>query len=275
MQHKIKMIGLDLDGTLLNSKKKMTSYTKNVLEKALEQGVVVMAATGRAISAVPEEILSIPGMKYVVTANGARVLDIVEKKVLIENTIPVESAKQALEILEDYDAIREIFVEGKCYTNAKELQRAQEYFSNPSMEEYILKSRAHVPDVKELLLEMNLPVEKVQGVFKNMDERSDVLERWKQIPGIVITDALGNNLEMNKEGTDKGNALLKLGELLGIRREEIMACGDGMNDYAMLKAVGFAVAMENGSEQLKEIADYVTVSNDEDGVAKAIEKFVL
>lgn len=68
---------------------------------------------------------------------------------------------------------------------------------------------------------------------------------------------------------------MKLGEILGIRGEEIMACGDGMNDYEMLKTVGFAVAMGNGHERLKEIADYVTVTNDEDGVAKAIEQFVL
>ena len=80
---------------------------------------------------------------------------------------------------------------------------------------------------------------------------------------------------MNKEGTDKGKALLKLGEMLGISREEIMACGDGMNDYEMLKTVGFAVAMKNACEEIKEIADYVTDSNDEDGVAKAIEKFAL
>lgn len=275
MVRNIKMIGLDLDGTLLNSKKELTEYTRDVLEKALAQGIVVIVSTGRAITAIPQEILCIPGMKYAVTANGARVLELTKNEVLIENTISVETAKQALEVLEDYNAIKEIFVEGRCYSSEKELKSIEDYFSNPSMADYILNSRTHVPDVKQVLLELHSPVEKVQGVFKYMEERAEALKRLQEIPGMAITDALGNNLEMNKEGTDKGSALLQLGELLGIKQEEIMACGDGMNDYEMLKAVGFAVAMENASEQLKLIADYVTTNNDNEGVAKAIETFAL
>ena len=83
------------------------------------------------------------------------------------------------------------------------------------------------------------------------------------------------DLEINVEGADKGTGLLWLGERLGIQREQIMACGDSYNDYEMLKAVGFAVAMENGEDSVKAIADYITDTNDCDGVAKAFEKFVL
>ena len=76
-------------------------------------------------------------------------------------------------------------------------------------------------------------------------------------------------------GVNKGEGLLRLGTLLGIERDEIMACGDGMNDFEMLKAVGFGVAMENAVEKVKQAADYVTDTNENDGVAKAIEKFAL
>ena len=97
----------------------------------------------------------------------------------------------------------------------------------------------------------------------------------KQIPGTEPTGALENNIEVNALGVNKGLGLLKLGELLGIERDEIMACGDGMNDLEMLKEVGFGVAMENAVEPVKDAADYITDSNENDGVAKAIEKFAL
>ena len=86
---------------------------------------------------------------------------------------------------------------------------------------------------------------------------------------------MGTNLEINAPGVNKGMGLIQLGRLLGIEREEIMACGDGNNDLMMLKEVGFGVAMANGADEVKEVADYITLSNEEDGVAAAIEKFVL
>lgn len=272
---KYRMVGLDLDGTLLTTQKKVTAYTKLVLERALSEGVVVLVSTGRPISAVPKEILSIPGMKYAVTANGARVLDIETMEVLYENMLSVEIAEQAVQIISEYDTIHEIFIDGKSYARADVLEHAYDYFDNPSMAEYVLNTRIRVDDVRETLLEKNQQVDKVHGIFRNLDERREALHRLNEIPGITVTGAFGNSLEINKEGTDKGKAMLKLGELLGIKKEEIMACGDGMNDYEMLKAVGFAVAMENGHKRIKEIADYITATNDEDGVAKAIEKYVL
>ena len=116
---------------------------------------------------------------------------------------------------------------------------------------------------------------RLQGIYRNQKDKEEALEELNTLSGIVVTAAMDNNLEINKEGTNKGLGLLQLGKSLGISREEIMACGDGGNDVEMLKEVGFAVAMANGSDPVKKAADFVTVSNDEDGVAKAIERFVL
>lgn len=275
MNHKIKMIGLDLDGTLLTTKKEVTTYTRKVLEQALAQGIQVLVSTGRPISAIPKEVFNIHGMKYAVTSNGARVLDIETNEVLHESMISMETAEQLIDILSDYDAILEIFINGVSYARSAELEHVYDYFENPSMAEYVLNTRIRVEDVKATLHEKHSPVDKVHGMFKNAEDMKNAYERLSKIPGIVAVSSFGNNLEVNREGTDKGKGLLALGELLGIKREEIMACGDGMNDFEMLKTVGFAVAMENGHPRVKEIADYITVTNDEDGVAKAIEKFAL
>lgn len=275
MKQKIRMVGLDLDGTLLDSQKQISQYTRTVIERALAQGIEVLVSTGRPISAIPQEILTIPGMKYAVTANGARIIELAMNRVIYENLLSVEIAAQVVDVLQDYDTIHEIFIDGKSYTYAEALKNVYDYFEEPGMAEYLLNTRIPVENVKETLFEFNASVDKVHGIFRNLEERKAAIERLKQIQGIVVTGAFGNSLEINKEGTDKGKGMLRLGELLGIKQEEIMACGDGMNDYEMLKSVGFAVAMENGHSRLKEIADYIAASNNEDGVAKAIEKFVL
>jgi len=196
-------------------------------------------------------------------------------EVLFESMLSMDTAEQLIDIINDYDAVLEIFIDGKSYARRAELQHAYDYFPHPSMADYILSTRIQVEDIKQTLHDKQSSVDKVHGIFKNAEDKKAAYERLSKIPGVVIASSFGNNWEINKEGTDKGKGLLRLGEMLGIKREEIMACGDGMNDYEMLKAVGFAVAMENGHPRVKEIADYIAVTNDQDGVAKAIEKFAL
>lgn len=275
MKHKIKMVGIDLDGTLLTTEKKITPYTKSVLKKALAQGVIVLVSTGRPLTAIPKEALDISGMKYAVTTNGARVMDIEKNETIYESTLKVEEALQLLEVMCEYDPILEIFIDGVSYSKKVTQEKAQEYLKDPHVIEYFMTTRIHVEDLKEMLRDNPATVEKVHGIFRNHEEAQAVYDGLKKIPNVVVVSSFGNNWEINKEGTDKGKALLRLGESLGIKREEIMACGDSMNDYEMIKAVGLGVAMANADEEIKMIADYITESNDEDGVAKAIERFAL
>ena len=275
MSRTIRMIGLDLDGTLLNSEKQLTAYTREGLKKAIEQEVAVVVATGRPFSGVPDELKYFPGIRYALTANGARILDMQKQKVVYENLLSVESAEKVIDILRKHHAIHEFFVDGVGYMNEDGLKNVYAYFEDPHMAEYLQSTRIPVKDVKEKLQTMKCEVDKLQGIFRNQKDKEEALEELNTLSGIVVTAAMDNNLEINKEGTNKGRGLLQLGKSLGISREEIMACGDGGNDVEMLKEVGFAVAMANGSDPVKKAADFVTVSNDEDGVAKAIERFVL
>lgn len=275
MSRTIRMIGVDLDGTLLNSEKQLTAYTREVLKKAIGQEVAVVVATGRPFSGVPDELKHFPGIRYALTANGARILDMQKQKVVYENLLSVESSEKVIDILRKHHAIHEFFVDGVGYMNEDGLKNVYAYFEDPHMAEYLQSTRIPVKDVKEKLQTMKCEVDKLQGIFRNQKDKEEALEELNTLSGIVVTAAMDNNLEINKEGTNKGLGLLQLGKSLGISREEIMACGDGGNDVEMLKEVGFAVAMANGSDPVKKAADFVTVSNDEDGVAKAIERFVL
>ena len=273
---KIKMIGLDLDGTLLNDKKELTSHTREILTRAIDQGVTVLVATGRPVTGIPEVLRNFPGMRYALTSNGGRILDLQEDKVLYANMLSYEMGAAILKIFGDYDTFKEIYFDGRGFVQADELLKVGEYLQNPAMTDYIRTTRKGITSLWEKMEEMNgHEMDKIHALFKSRDERLDAKRRIMELGDLSISDSMGTNLEINAPGVNKGMGLIQLGRLLGIEREEIMACGDGNNDLMMLKEVGFGIAMANGADEVKEVADYITLSNEEDGVAAAIEKFVL
>lgn len=271
--HKIKMIGLDLDGTLLTSDKRLLPFTRQVLTEAIERGILVLMATGRPYTGIPEELRNLSGMRYALTSNGARILDTQTGKVLIEHLLPLKSAKKALEILRKYDTLQEVYFEGQGYAEAKKLDQISRYHHNPHMWEYVRSSRKAVPSLPELIDRENQDMDKVQALFADMGELGQAWKELEQYEELVLVSSLGYNIEINAVGVDKGTGLMELGELLGIRPEEIMACGDGDNDIQMLERSGIGVAMGNAEEKVKAAADYVAETNDEEGAAKAIIKY--
>lgn len=274
--YRIRMIGLDMDGTLLTTEKELTEHTREVLREAIDRGVVVLPATGRPLAGIPEEVLKFPGVRYAVASNGARIVDLKESRVLYEDLVPYETGRRVLEICSRYDSMLEIYYDGVGYAEEEKLKHLDEYVPRLPMARYIASSRRPVADVRAMHEERKAPTDKVQALFRTTEEcKKAWKEVEKEIPDIEITGALSNNIEVNAKGVNKGRGLMILGELLGIHREEIMAVGDGSNDIAMLREAGLGVAMENATEAVKAAADVVTLSNDQEGAATAIEKYVL
>ena len=271
--HKIKMIGLDLDGTLLTSDKKLLPFTRQVLTEAIERGIQVLMATGRPYTGIPEEIRKLPGIRYALTSNGARILDTQTGKALIEHLLPLESAKKALEILQKYDTLQEVYFEGQGYAEAEKLDRISRYHHNPHMWEYVRSSRKPVDSLPELIAREGRDMDKVQALFADMGELAQAWKELERYEELVLVSSLGYNIEINAAGVDKGIGLMELGELLGFCPEEIMACGDGDNDIQMLECAGIGIAMGNAEEKVKAAADYITETNDEEGAAKAIIRY--
>lgn len=273
---KIKMIGIDLDGTLLTPDKRLTEHTREILTQALERGVTVLPATGRPLTGIPGEVLELPGVRYAVSSNGARIVDLKENKVIYENPVPYEKAMKILEICSGYDALCEIFYKGVGYADADKLKCLGRYIPREPMAHYIESTRKAVDNVKALLEQKKASVDKVQAIFRTLEDCREARQQiGKQVQDIEITGALSNNIEVNAKGVNKGRGLLILAEILGIRREEIMAFGDGSNDIEMIRTAGLGVAMANAIDAVKDAADAVTLSNEEDGVAAAVEKYVL
>ncbi len=275
MKRDIRMIGLDLDGTLLNDKKEITPYTREVLTRAIEQGVVVMIATGRPLTAIDVELAAFPKMRYALTSNGARIVDVKENRTLLESTMSGEKALEVIDKISEFDLVCEVFTDGDGYSSVYNLERIGEFFDTPEMVDYVRRTRVPIEVVRQVAQREGVSIEKVHLIFNDLEARRKVKEIITGIEGVHVTGAFPNTIETLKAGTSKANGLIELGKMLGISREQIMVCGDGLNDYEMIERCGFGVAMENGNPKVKAIADYVTASNNEDGVAKAVEKFVL
>jgi len=131
------------------------------------------------------------------------------------------------------------------------------------------------PNIIEFLETCRKPVEKINLFFPEIEERTKVRKVLEEIDGILITSSMPTNLEINAPGATKGGGIRRLAEHLGLKREQTMAMGDGENDFSMILEAGIGVAMKNGRPDLCKAADYITDTNDEDGVASAIYRFVL
>ena len=275
MKIKCRIIGFDLDGTLLNSEKHIAEHTREVLTRAVEQGIWILPVTGRPLGGLPKEVVEFPGVQYAITANGARIMETQTGGCLYERLVPVKTAEQIMEIFSDYDALREVYYGGKGYAEAEEFSRVGEYMRSPQMAVYVRATRTPVPDILQLIREKGQDTDKVQGVFKMDEERTEARKRLEAVEGIEVTGALSNNIEVNAAGVDKGNAILWFADHLGIPHEEVAGFGDGNNDIQLLKKAGIGVAMANATDQVKAVSDYITGTNDEDGVATFIEKYIL
>lgn len=272
---KIKMIAMDCDGTLLDSSKALSRYTKDVLEKAADRGIVVLAATGRPDTGLPKDVLNIKGIKYAITSNGGRILDLQDKKVLYSKRLPLEQGIKLLLICDKYDTYKEVFFDGVGYGEKTKLDKIDEYVMEESMASYLIHTRKPVKEFFDFIYSKNVPMDKIQAIFKNMEEKKKAEEEISRIIGKQAIGALRNNIEVNADGVNKAAAVLMLADKLGIQKEEIMTFGDAMNDIEMIQEAGFGVAMGNAVQTVKNAAHYITDTNDHDGVAKAVEKFVL
>lgn len=272
---KIKLIALDLDGTLLDSEKRLSSKNEAVLKECIRRGIEIVPCTGRIWIAVPEFLQKFPGIHYAITVNGAVVENVAEKKVLDEKMMTCEKAMEMIDFARGFNTMYDAYASGRGYGEERFIGRMTEFGIAEHLQSMIHNTRTMVPDLKEQLRSMGRPVEKLNYFFGDMEERKRVREILMKRDDILVSSAMPYNLEINALGATKGEALMRLAEHLGLNPEETMGFGDGENDLTMIRDAGIGVAMRNGIDLLRENADYVTLTNDEDGVADAIEKLVL
>jgi len=273
-QKEIKLILLDLDGTLLTTDKKISPANYAALEQAAAKGIYIVPCTGRFFIGMPEEVRALPFLRYAITINGADVYDIKEDKSLHQALISPKRADEVFAELDTLPVIYDCFQDGWGWMDQTFYDMTDLYGMGEVRPEWIRKMRTPVEDFRGTIRRRNRGIQKTQMFFRDMALRAKMLDELPQrFPDLSITTSLVNNIEINSGDAHKGAALLELCRQLNIDPADTMAFGDGLNDLTMLKAAGIGVAMGNAVEQVKAAADFVTDTNDNDGVAKAIRYF--
>lgn len=274
----VKLIALDLDGTLFNSQSQISAHNIDTIKKANEAGATVVISTGRPYNGLPFEQLKGSGIRFAITTNGSAIYEIESGKCLFEEAMDEEIILPILDFLLTKDIHMDAFIGGKGYTPVQCVAAGQKLANPPALKHYILNTRVRVDNLPLFIHENQLKVQKMTlnfypegDIFKDREEVRKYLE---SNPAVTTVSGGYNNLEFTRADVNKGVGLQKMAQLLDIPVAQTMAVGDTENDLAIIRAARFGVAMGNATAAVKSAADYITTSNDEDGVATAIAHFL-
>ncbi|HNU80011.1 MAG TPA: Cof-type HAD-IIB family hydrolase [Bacillota bacterium] len=270
---KYKMLVTDMDYTLLNKEKRVSDRNREALRRAMEKGVHMVVATGRIYTSarIYAKLLGLD--TPIIASNGALIKD--ASKTIFRGILSQDTVREMLRLCHKYGIYCHFFTENTIYSE-KLINVSLRYTEwNKYMgEEDQVKIRI-VDDGEEIIEAAKSEVLKAV-VFDDDDEKIQKLRDGIMETGIVsVSQSMKHNLEVMNKGVTKGNAVRILAQMYGINREEVIAIGDNENDISMIEYAGLGIAMGNAEECLKRAADHVTGDYQEDGVAEAIEKFIL
>lgn len=276
----IKLVALDLDGTLFDNSSRISERNLTAIRSITDKGIHVVISTGRPFEGIPFDQIKGTGINYAITANGSGIYEISTGKCLYENAMGEELVTPILNFLLTRDIHMDAFIGGKGYTPVQCVETAQKLTVPSSIKNYIITTRTRLDNILQFIHENQLKVQKMTLNFYpaadgTLIDRETVRKFLVSNPSITTVCGGYNNLEFTRADANKGVGLRKLAEILGVNPDATMAIGDTENDLAIIEAAGIGVAMGNATDAVKARADYVTTTNTKDGVAAAIEHFIL
>lgn len=274
---KYKMICIDMDGTLLNSKYNISEKNKKALYKAHQMGVEIVITTGRIYNNARYYSDLIGVQSPVIAANGALIMEKHTGKIIYKNVLKPNECHRILDVLEKYKlvphfhTIKEIYVNNYIHKVASKMILSWKLPKNLRIKGINIRTREKW---EEIIDKSEIEFFKCI-VFSNSTAKLELAKNeLKKIDGIEIASSSKNNLEINAKGVCKGNAIIQLANYYNISKDEIICIGDNENDLSMIKEAGLGVAMGNAIPILKNEANYITDTNINDGVAKVVDKFI-
>lgn len=265
-----RIIALDIDGTMTNSKKEISRPTREALIDIQKKGCKVVIASGRPTPGITPLAKELELMEYggfIVAYNGARIISCKTGEILRDRTIPSSVFPELFEIA------RGTGVQISTYKNDEAIVAG--LGTNPYLEFEARFCNMPIEKTENFLDSLTFPVNKF--LYSSEPEKLDapeklLKERFRGFLNIFRSELFF--LEAMPNNVDKAQALLKLLGSLGMSRDEMICCGDSFNDITMIECAGLGVAMANAQEVVKASADYITASNDDDGIVEVVEKFM-
>lgn len=271
----IKCIALDLDRTTLNANGRLSDGNFTALSNAIKQGVHVVIASGRSFDTLPRDVLSVPGIEYAITSNGACVYHIPTKTRLMEHKMTPDSIHKILAVAKQYGVALEVFIDGVAYALKDYVDDPVAYGTTPQAIPYIQTTRNPIKDIVSFIDEHIDTIDSMDLVVSGEDLKQEIwMELSKDCDDIYITSSVSQLIEISHKDAGKHSGLRFVRDYLHLKKEETAAFGDGDNDVDLLREAGIGIAMENASKKCKEAATYITKHHDLDGVAYGISHFL-
>lgn len=283
-----KLVAIDLDGTMLNQYGIVTDKTKEAIKKVQQKGIEVIIASGRPIDSIKTIAKEIKSEKYFISGNGAIIYDIANDEIIYKNTLKKQKVLEIVKICEENSIYYNIYTEKEIV--AKSLQcNVLYYHKENAFKKEEEKTHINIVDnVYDYIANRDENIVKITICDYNQAIFNSIIRKIKEVEEIEILDVSHMSRKTIRQGTeeipieyfyteisaknvDKWNAIEFLKEKMNIKTEEIIAIGDNMNDKKMIENAGLGIAMGQSHPEIKAIADQITASNTEDGVAQALD----
>ena len=283
-----KLIAIDIDGTLLNSKSELTEKTKDVLKKASENGTYIVLTSGRMTENVKKFCEQIGADKYLIAENGASIVNLKTGELEYSKYMTHEVVNKVLDVCDNNNIYYMVYTNKELIVrNIKHMAMffyKQNYNPNARVDT-IIAGRDYIDAVTDQFTKLMI-CDEDRSIYNS------IVAKLNKIPEIDVSPVphiSTKKLDVDGEkktieysyadicatGANKWNAIVELANKLEIKQEEIIAIGDNINDIKMIENAGLGVAMGNGSPHVRALADVIAPSNNEDGVAYIVEKYVL
>ena len=267
-----KLIAIDVDGTLLNDKKQIDIETKESINNAIQNKKEVVICTGRCYPELIDILKELPKIRYVIGTSGTWIFDTYTKKDICEVTIDIDIVKEIFRRIEHKDVLVHL-LNKKSVIQSDKLHNMERYQMGV-YQKMFEKIAIETPDIKEYFYS-NLPkLTKFNIYHKTIEDREDTRGLLKDLD-LELTNSERTSLECTAKGVSKGTGLKSLANFLNIEMKDVIAIGDSDNDVSMLKVAGLPIAMGNAKENIKALCKKVVSDNNNNGVAKAINEYLL
>lgn len=266
------LIAIDLDGTLLRNDGTISEENRKAITKAMENGHMIVLATGRGYRNSRYVLEQFPVFPYYINANGTTITQGEPEKVLFTKNIPFEIGASIYKIAREYPTFIELYHGLDAYDSYKGCDNLKTCGQMESYRKQLWETNVHMKEeaLDQFVLEERHSLSKFHIVCMTLEEKQELMERLAQIPNVYPISTESHNIEIADMHWSKKDALVWLCEQTGFEKEHVVMIGDSANDYESICWAGTGIAVANASQKVLNAADYITASNEENGVAQAL-----